>query len=370
MVTRLDDWIDFNPRVPLEKGKIYPFVSMDVLTPRSRYVEASESRPYKGGGAKFSTGDTLFARITPCLQNGKTSQFISDGSEVLGFGSTEFFVLRARAGKSDPAFIYYLAQTEGFRQTAINSMVGASGRQRADVQVLKDLELDLPPLEVQQQIGEILSGYDDLIAANQSRIALLEEAARNLYREWFVKLRFPGHESVKIKDGVPIGWSIQPLGAVAPLHYGKALKAEARQAGEIPVYGSSGIVGFHDRELVAAGAIVVGRKGNVGSLYYSERPSHPIDTVFFIEPNKASRRLFLAMHDLHFINSDAAVPGLNRTYAHSLPIMMPEEGLARDFEVKVTAFFTQAELLREQNTLAATARDLLLPKLMSGKIKV
>ncbi|MGV0953032.1 MAG: restriction endonuclease subunit S [Fluviibacter sp.] len=264
-----------------------------------------------------------------------------------------------------PRFVAYLISTLGLGER--NSAGAVPGVNR---NALHPLTVLVPSIDEQVRVADCLARYDDLMAINRRRIALLEEAARNLYREWFVKLRFPGHESVRIKDGVPIGWSLQPLGTVAPLHYGKALKAAAREIGEIPVYGSSGVIGFHNHQLVEAGAIIVGRKGNLGSLYYSAKPSYPIDTVFFIEPNKASIRLFLAMHDLHFINSDAAVPGLNRTYAQSLPVMVPEAGLAKEFEIMITPFFNQAELLREQNTRIAEARDLLLPKLMSGKIKV
>jgi type I restriction enzyme, S subunit len=214
------------------------------------------------------------------------------------------------------------------------------------------------------------SAYDDLIATNQRRIALLEAAARRLYREWFVHLRFPGHESVPVRDGVPEGWKFRPLGEIAPLNYGKALKASDRNAGVVPVYGSSGIVGCHNQALIGSGAIILGRKGNVGSLYYSATPCFPIDTVFYIEPDLTTYRLYLALHTLNFISSDAAVPGLNRTYAQSLPLLIPSEDVSTAFESVVSPMFEQTEVLRLQNAKLTRARDLLLPKLISGQLDV
>jgi type I restriction enzyme S subunit len=157
---------------------------------------------------------------------------------------------------------------------------------------------------------------------------------------------------------------------VAPLNYGKSLKATDRAAGRFPVYGSSGIVGTHNSALVDAGAVVVGRKGNVGSLYFSHLPCFPIDTVYFIEPERVSFRLFLALHGLNFISSDAAVPGLNRAYAHSLPLVLPDEAIGGMFEEAVAPLFEQAQCLTEQNVELAEVRDLLLPRLMSGKLDV
>ncbi|AOK48618.1 hypothetical protein WT60_02365 [Burkholderia sp. MSMB617WGS] len=216
----------------------------------------------------------------------------------------------------------------------------------------------------------MIAVYDDLIAVNQHRIALLEEAAHRLYREWFVHLRFRGHEAVKVVDGVPEGWGRKPLGDIASLNYGKALKATDRKIGNVPVYGSSGIVGYHDQALIESGAIVIGRKGNVGSLFYSHVPSFPIDTVFFIEPQAASLYLYLALHQLNFISSDSAVPGLNRTYAHSLLMLAPSTSVASAFDKLVGPLFEQSHTLKGQNVVLTKIRDALLPKLMSGQLDV
>jgi type I restriction enzyme S subunit len=211
----LSDFCEINPKVKLVKGNKYLHVKMEQVIPGSRYVRPLNYIEYKGGGAKFQNGDTLFARITPCLENGKIAQFIGQSNET-GFGSTEFFVFRAKDGISDPAYVYYLAQTNSIRGPAEKSMSGASGRQRADLSSIRELDISAPPLQVQQKIASILSAYDDLIENNTRRIRILEEMAQSLYREWFVHFRFPGHEKVKLVDSslgkTPEGWEVKKVG--------------------------------------------------------------------------------------------------------------------------------------------------------------
>ena len=210
--------VEINPRVKIEKAKEYPFVEMGVVEPSRRYVRADHNRIFQNGGAKFLPGDTLFARITPCLENGKIAQYQDVGGEA-GFGSTEFFVFRARPGVSDPGFVYYLAKSELIRKPAEKSMSGASGRQRADLKSIVDLEVPSPPLPTQQKIAAILSAYDDLIENNLRRIKILEEMAQNLYREWFIKFRFPGHQHARFTDSplgtIPEEWEVKTLGKLA-----------------------------------------------------------------------------------------------------------------------------------------------------------
>jgi type I restriction enzyme S subunit len=270
----------------------------------------------------------------------------------------------------DKTFLYYVLNSSMYRGQVRGSATGATVRHTAPKRICDCMVLIPDLLKEQQRIGAVLGAYDDLIALNRRRIVLLEDAARRLYREWFVHLRFPGHETVPVTNGVPRGWVIKPLSDVAPLNYGKALKATERKGGKVPVYGSSGIVGWHDAAFLEAGAIVVGRKGNVGSLYYSHVPSFPIDTVFFIKPETASFFLFLALHQLNFISSDSAVPGLNRNYAHSLPVLIPNGEVAKMFEHQVSPLFEQMHTLDTQNARLARARDLLLPKLMSGQLDI
>ncbi|KLK89388.1 hypothetical protein SZ63_00655 [Methanoculleus sediminis] len=228
----------------------------------------------------------------------------------------------------------------------------------------------VPDIASQQRIASILSAYDDLIENNRRRIQLLEEAARLLYREWFIHLRFPGHEHAAINDGVPEGWEKKTLGDVAPLNYGKALKQDDRVSGPFPVYGSSGIVGTHVKALVPGPTIIVGRKGNVGSVYRSSEDCHPIDTVYYIDSSRCSFHLYYALQHMSFINTDVAVPGLNRNFAHSRSILIPEQKIYRLFEDTVAPMHLQIDLLCKENVALTQARDLLLPRLMNGEIAV
>ena len=217
-IKRFGDVVVINPPVKLSKGVLYDFVSMEALNTGFKYVYPNQKREV-GGGAKFREKDTLFARITPCLEHGKICQ-VKDLKGGIGFGSTEFFVFSGKEGLTDNDFVYYLCLTEIVRKTAIASMVGASGRQRAQLDVIENLELPIPDLPIQKKIASILCAFDDLIQNNLKRIKLLKEAAELIYREWFVNLRFPGYENVKILNGVPEGWKSLPLMEVIEQHIG------------------------------------------------------------------------------------------------------------------------------------------------------
>jgi type I restriction enzyme S subunit len=236
--------------------------------------------------------------------------------------------------------------------------------------VLHELKVRRPSVSAQAGIVEVLGAYDDLIENNRRRMALLEEAARQLYREWFVRLRFPGHEHVRVVNSVPEGWKKARLGECATLNYGKALKAEVRVGGEVPVYGSSGIVGSHDKALTKAPGIVLGRKGNVGSVYWCQSDYWPIDTVYFVDSETSNLWLFYALRSMHFMSTDVAVPGLNRDFAYSRTLVVPDRRFVRLFLDAVEPMHEQIAKLAEANDKLRAARDLLLPRLMSGAIPV
>jgi len=213
----------------------------------------------------------------------------------------------------DSQFLYYwLAAPQGKAELQ-KCTIGAS-QSAFTVVLLKGMEIELPPLPVQRRIAGILSAYDELIENSQRRIRLLEDMARALYREWFVHFRFPGHESVprlpSALGDIPQGWEVKKLGDILELNYGKALKKEDRREGEFPVFGSSGQVGSHDTSLVKGPGIIVGRKGNVGSVFWCDEDFFVIDTAYFVTSSLPLRFLFYVLPTLNFINSDAAVPGL------------------------------------------------------------
>lgn len=267
-----------------------------------------------------------------------------------------------------PYIKYYLMAPQG-RSELFQRTQGAV-QQVINLSDLKKIKVRLPKRQVQERIADILSAYDDLIENNRRRIALLEETARLLYREWFVHLRFPGHEHVPLTDGLPEGWERREFGRVAQLNYGKALKAENRVDGPFPVYGSSGQVGSHEKALVEAPAIVVGRKGNVGSVYWCSENFWPIDTAYFISNEQSDYWLYLTLPNIGFQNTDSGVPGLNRDFAYSRKVVVPNETLKREFNLSVEPMFTQCQLLATYNQKLAQARELLLPRLMNGEIAV
>lgn len=239
---------------------------------------------------------------------------------------------------------------------------------RIPLERFPEFPVELPSLAVQKRVVAVLSNYDDLIENNRRRMALLEDSARQLYREWFVRLRFPGHEHTPIVDGVPKGWESKTLGESVTLNYGKALKAELRIEGDYPVYGSSGIVGTHEKPLVQGPAIVLGRKGNVGSVYWSSKSFFPIDTVYFVSSESSSLYLYYVLKHMHFISTDVAVPGLNRDFAYSRTMLHPPETLLRSFHETVESIHAQLDKLDETNQKLRQARDLLLPRLMNGEL--
>ena len=222
----------------------------------------------------------------------------------------------------------------------------------------------------QEKIAAVLSAYDDLIVSNQRRIALLEKMAEEIYREWFVRLRFPGHDKVKIVKGVPEGWEIKKLGAVLELCYGKALKDRDRVPGEFHVYGSSGVVGKHNEAFVKTPNLIVGRKGNVGSVYWPDRGFFPIDTVYFVKSKLPNCFLYFLLRSMNFLNNDAAVPGLNRNQAYSNLFFLPPVLLMKTYADIAESKFEMKRFLARQNEKLTAMRDLLLPRLISGKLSV
>lgn len=266
----------------------------------------------------------------------------------------------------DRHFLFYRLGQEPLK----DKLNTGAAQAQITIDSLKQYPLALPDLHAQQHIASTLSVYDDLIENNRRRIQLLEESARLLYREWFVHLRFPGHEHVKVVEGVPEGWERRSLGDVTTLHYGKALKQEDRVEGVAPVYGSSGEVGSHEIPLVSAPGIIVGRKGNVGSVYWTDSDFWPIDTVYYVEPSNVSWFLYQVLSHMAFVSSDAAVPGLNRQFAYSRRLVWPSARLRGEFEQYARDLSAQISVLTRQNYKLAQARDLLLPRLMNGDIAV
>lgn len=176
------DFIEFNPKITLKKGTIAKKVAMDKVLPYTKYINEFEYANYTGG-SKFQNGDTIMARITPCLENGKTAFVDFLDENEIGFGSTEFIVLRERKGISDAQYIYYLSISPQFRKIAISSMVGSSGRQRVQQSVLDELELFVPDINEQRKIANILNKIDEKIRINNRINDNLEKLLVFMYED-------------------------------------------------------------------------------------------------------------------------------------------------------------------------------------------
>ena len=218
---RAADFIDFNPRLSLKKGDIATKVAMDKLKPFTKKIPETEKAEFNGG-AKFCNGDTVMARITPCLENGKTAyvDMLDDGE--IGFGSTEFIVMRAKTGISDPQFVYYIAINPVFRNVAIKSMVGSSGRQRVQQSVLEELELSVPDLDEQRRIGDFLARIDEKIALNDRINDNLYAQAKAIFDNHFINI-----------DAIPAGWRKGNLLDIANYLNGLAMQKFRPQGNEI-----------------------------------------------------------------------------------------------------------------------------------------
>lgn len=222
---------EFNPSEQLKKGVLAKCVPMAKLKEFQRKITGYELKPFSGG-AKFRNGDILVAKITPCLENGKTAFVDILADNEIAFGSTEFIVLRAR-NDTNPEFLYYFAISPDFRKRAIECMEGTSGRKRVNENTLKTLELPIPNLKTQKSIAHILSTLDQKIAINNQINAQLEQMAKTLYDYWFVQFDFPdengkpykssGGEMVyndTLKREIPKGWEVKSLGEVVDLKNG------------------------------------------------------------------------------------------------------------------------------------------------------
>ncbi len=368
---RFGDFVNFNPRVHLEKGSEYSFLVMDNLQPGVKYISTESRRIFSGAGSRFENRDTLFARITPCLENGKIAQV--KGLAGCGFGSTEFFVLRGKEHISDSDFIYYLCLTDTIREPAIQSMIGTSGRQRAQASAIQDINILVPSLAEQRKIASILSAYDDLITLNQRRIQLLEESARLLYREWFVKLRFPGHESVAVTDGVPEGWQVTRLARVAdvnPASLSSKDKPESILYVDISTV-NPGEIGEYREYIFEDAPGRARRKVMHGDIIWScVRPNRRSYALIW-EPDERLivstgfavltaialpfSYLYLAITTDEFVGylekhaTGAAYPAVTGKDFENAPILLPDKETLNQFDGLVLPILEQAEILKRQN---------------------
>ena len=203
MSNKLSDIVNFNPSRILKKGTVAPFIEMASLPTNTKFIKQIDEKPFSGG-SKFKNGDTLFARITPCLENGKTGKVTNLKDEIIGHGSTEFIVMSAKEPEFDEDYIYYFARLPEFREFAQQRMVGTSGRQRVAWQDLADFEFIFPPKEQRKKAAALLNIYDQKIDLNTQINQTLEQIAQALFKSWFVDFDPVRAKAQALSDGLSL----------------------------------------------------------------------------------------------------------------------------------------------------------------------
>lgn len=380
---KISDIVLFNPRETLRKNQTCKKVSMEYLLPFTKKIAGFEQTVFSGG-TKFRNGDTVVARITPCLENGKTAKISGLIDGEIACGSTEFIVLRAIPGKSDPDFIYYLATSPAFREVAIKSMVGSSGRQRVQQDVLENLELTLPDYSAQVRIGQILSAFDDKIELNAQINHNLEEQAKAIFKSWFVELEPFG-------GVVPDNWQKERLKKILSLQKRPIKAGDSKELPYLPIdsipmrtfaitdarpnsEAQSSLLLF-DKDDILIGAMRV---------YFHRVIIAPFDgitrtTCFVLKPNDPAYLSFsLLTCDLDSSINFAQKTSKGSTMPYAvwdggmgeIDILLPPSNIAMEFNAIVLPMLRKIqESYREVYSLQKL-RDTLLPKLMSGEIDV
>ena len=270
-----------------------------------------------------------------------------------------------------PRFLYYTMLSRDFYGKADAAAIGAAQR-TISLSSLRNMKIGVPPIEAQEKIVSFLSAYDNLIENNQKQIRLLEEAARRLYKEWFVDFCFPGYESVTITDGVPQGWRKVSLTDLLEIKYGKA--HQTLESGDIPAYGSGGLIRKVKPVLYSGESVLIPRKGSLNNILYVSGDFWTIDTMFYSVPlmlNVAKfAYLFLSGLDMNSFNIGAAVPSMTVNILDGMRVLLPTQSVLGDFERIVSPFFERKTVLLQQIEAATEARNRLLSVLMNENLEV
>ncbi|MCD6460196.1 restriction endonuclease subunit S [bacterium] len=299
--------------------------------------------------------------------------------------SQRLFSIRVKKNILYPEFFYFFVKSYIYQHELGSRATGTTVLGIRQSELVKTTVL-CPPLLEQKAIAKILSDLDSKIELNRQMNKTLEEIGQALFKKWFVDFEFPDKNGNPYKSSggamveselgeIPKGWNVSNIGEVLSLEYGKALKKDNRQFGEVPVYGSNGQIGWHNEKLVNGPGIIVGRKGNPGIVTWIHTDFFPIDTTFYVVPAGVIESLHYLFFDLQrqnldLVSADSAVPGLNRNIAYMNRIVVPTNNILRKFEKYLKLINIRVHSNFEQNITLKTMRDSLLPRLMSGKIRV
>lgn len=396
--TKLEEIVEINPRTSLKKGTVAKKVAMEHVKEFTRKISGFEVTEFKSG-SKFINNDTLMARITPCLENGKTAYVDILEDDEVAFGSTEFFVLRSKEGKSDSKFIYYLSISEEFRKVAIQSMTGTSGRQRAQKDSLLNYELSVPSLKEQKKIGEILSLYDEKVESNNAIISNLEELAQTLFKHWFVDFEFPNEEGKPYKSSggkmveselgrIPKGWSIGTLSDIAQVVMGQSPKSSTYNEELVGIPLINGASDFKKdkieplkyttdpKRLSQKGDYLFGVRATVGNVTYVDREYALGRGVGIARVKDKKYGEYLYFHLINGINrlkysaTGSVYINFKRNDLMNMKLVMCDQEIVEKFHKSTISIFKEKHNLLKQNKTLEILRDTLLPKLLSGEIEL
>jgi type I restriction enzyme S subunit len=407
-VEKLGEVISFNPSESINKGSIAKKVAMEKLHTYCKYINDYEETSF-AGGSKFRNGDTLLARITPCLENGKTAQVTILNKDEVGFGSTEFIVMREKEDITDKDFIYYLSISPSFRDIAIKSMTGTTGRQRVQISILLNHSINLPPLPEQKAIAAILSCLDDMIELNNRTNKILEEMAQAIFKRWFVDFEFPNEDGKPYKSSggkmveselgdVPMGWRVKELskfinsidnrGKTPPQTEGKTeypiidVKALSSNSRFIDYNNCTKFVSEEtynnwfrnghpqplDILISTVGSLAEMKLffGDIGCVAQNVVGLRSVDiSAFYL-----FQYLQFIKNDLVAYNIGSVQPSIKVTHIIKHKILIPNGNLLLEFHSIAQLLSNEIHDNCIQIQVLKEIRDSLLPKLMSGEIRV
>lgn len=387
-IKKLSEIADFNPSEPLQKGKISKKIGMDKIFPFNRDITSYEVVPFTSG-TKFRNGDTIMARITPCLENGKIAKVSILDEDEIGFGSTEFIVLRAKE-EIDEDYLYYLTCSSIVREPAIKSMVGSSGRQRVQTDVVLNLEIEVPSYKEQKVIGKILRNLDDKIKLNNEINNNLEQQAQAIFKSWFVDFK-------PFDKKMPTNWSKGTIDDLAKeIVCGKTppTKTTEYYGTEIPfitipdmhgkIYSITterylSILGANSqvKKSLPKNSVCVSCIGTAGLVTLVAEESQTNQQINSIIPKDgfSSYFIYLLMQTLYdTINklgqSGSTIVNLNKTQFGKIQVIIPTVSVMTNFDEIMSPIFEKILQNQKENLSLVLLRDTLMPKLISGEIDV
>ncbi len=373
---KLEDFADINPTERISKGTTAKKIPMEYIQPFTKRISSYSLEEYKGG-VKFRNGDTLMARITPSLENGKTSYVDILDEDEIGFGSTEFIVLRAKENISDKHFLYYLAISPTVRFIAIKSMTGSSGRQRVQTDVVKEHVFDAPKIDEQRTIASVLSSLDDKIDLLHRQNQTLEQMAETLFRQWFVeeadedwKEGVLGDEFDFTMGQSPPGSSFNEDGIGTPMYQGnrdfgfrfpenRVFTTEPKRFAKkydtfISVRAPVG------EQNMAKEKCCIGR--GVAAFRFKKNPAYYTYTFF---------KMKSLMDEIKQFNETGTVFGsISKNDFQEMEVIIPPIDKVESFQNEVKPIDDKIITNCTQIRTLTTLRDTLLPKLMSGEVWV